>query len=77
MSNDNAIAPAFPIASVANANGEMQWGSDGLTKREYFAAMAMQGMLASETEASNYGHVSLLAEQAVKRADALLAELAK
>lgn len=49
----------------------------GLTKRELFAAMAMQGMLASETEASNYGHIGFLAESAVKRADALLAELAK
>lgn len=29
----------------------------GLTKRELFAAMAMQGMLAGETEESNYGHI--------------------
>lgn len=64
---NNSTACAFPTVG----------GDPGLTKRELFAAMAMQGMLASETEASNYGHIGFLAESAVKRADALLAELAK
>lgn len=50
---------------------------DGLTKRELFAAMAMQGMLASETASYNYGAQENLAVNAVKRADALLAELNK
>ncbi len=43
----------------------------GLTKREYFAAMAMQG-----TMTSGYS-VNMIAEIAVKMADALLAELEK
>lgn len=52
----------------------------GLTKREYFAAMAMQGMLSNgDTYSPINGE---LYEQAVARvartyADALLAELAK
>jgi hypothetical protein len=43
----------------------------GLTKREYFAAMAIQG-----TMTSSYT-VNMTAEIAVKMADALLAELEK
>jgi hypothetical protein len=42
----------------------------GLTKREYFAGLAMQGMLASDYR----GDIDIMA---VKFADALLAELRK
>ena len=49
----------------------------GLTKRELFAAMAMQGMLASETSSYNYGTDECLAENAVKKADSLINELNK
>jgi hypothetical protein len=42
----------------------------GLTKREYFAGLAMQGMLASDYR----GDINIMA---VKFADALLAELRK
>lgn len=45
----------------------------GLTKREYFAAMAMQGCLASGFQASMDKH----AESAVAAADALITELNK
>ena len=80
---DNSEAQAFPVA----------WGSAppilGMTKREYFAAMAMQGMCALQDD--RYWHKScgmtpeewqadILARDAahaVKTADALLAELAK
>lgn len=50
---------------------------ENITKRELFAAMAMQGLLAGETESYNFGHIGNLAEQAVKRADALIKELDK
>lgn len=43
----------------------------GLTKREYFAGLAMQGAMMS-----NYS-VNMIAETAVKMADALLKELDK
>lgn len=49
--------------------------SHGLTKREYFAAMAMQGFC-SNTEVGNM-ESKRIAEFAVDQADALLAELAK
>lgn len=48
----------------------------GLTKREYFAAMAMQGMLSNS--ALNYGdEFSAIAQKAVTCADILLSELDK
>ena len=43
----------------------------GLTKREYFAGLAMQGMAASDLTYEDIAHDS------VKMADALLAELDK
>lgn len=54
----------------------------GLTKREYFAAMAMQGMLANLNGALMKGgtktlHPNHISEMSVIHADALLAELDK
>lgn len=43
----------------------------GLTKREYFAGLAMQGMAASDLTFHDIAH------DAVKMADSLLAELEK
>jgi len=66
---------------TAKENGDLgaypteRWAA-GLTKRELFAAMAMEGWLASfgpEYEANCKG----VAEFSVKQSDALLAELAK
>ena len=48
------------------------WAQCGLTKRELFAAMAMQGM----TNNNNIT-VEIVAAWSVQYADALLAELAK
>lgn len=53
-----------------------------LSKREYFAGLAMQGMLVSESENYNYDYNyeegnNYLADKAVKIADALLNELSK
>lgn len=50
----------------------------GLTKRELFASMVLQGMAASNgTDGAYYSSASSTASQAVEWADALLAELAK
>lgn len=52
----------------------------GLTKREYFAAMAMQGLLACPmgTQFSDYVHSPTeCAMESVMFADALIAELEK
>lgn len=66
MSKDE---PAFPLAVPT----DFQWANSGITKREYFAAMAMAGRI-SFTGAGEY---ELCANHAVAHADALIAALAK
>lgn len=58
--------------STPDKNG---FGYQGLTKRELFAGMAMQGLLAKHGE-DDYP-AETLSQYARKHADALLAELAK
>jgi hypothetical protein len=60
----NGEKRAFPADEHTHTDG-------GLTKREYFAGLAMQGMARIE------GNVEDIAHDAVKIADALLAELRK
>ncbi len=73
MTNGNE--PMYPTTErnwVNQNDTEMVTGLfGGLTKREYFAAMAMQGLV------SYYGTGFERAEQAVKQADALISELNK
>jgi hypothetical protein len=57
-------SPAFPM-------GER--GHSGLSKREYFAAMAMQGFIASSEKINN----EILARWSVEIADVLLEKLEK
>lgn len=65
---------AFPF-NEKNDDGTHFVTVGGLTKREYFAAMAMQGLLATHKNLThNEVHV---AYWAVKNADVLIAELAK
>jgi hypothetical protein len=59
---------AFPLPE-----GPHNLGQNGLTKREYFAAMAMQGYLASERREMTHIH----AANAVNMADVLIEELNK
>lgn len=65
--NDAAYSRAGFYADVENC------GESGLTKREYFAALAMQGLCASITTA----FPDELAFDAVKLADAIINELNK
>lgn len=60
----NADEPAFPIQDNILEKG--------LTKREYFAAMAMQGILANPNWAMNEAYA---AEAAIAEADKLLKHL--
>lgn len=51
---------------------------DGLTKRELFAAMAMQGLISSNASMGDkFDPHGVIAIGAVKMANALIAELAK
>lgn len=80
----DASGYAFPVPSE---HGGVVPGSEGLTKREFFAALALQGLLAnpfiaercSKTGASAQDpyFATNAAESAVAHADALLEDLAK
>lgn len=69
--------PAFPIEDKFVLQGihpiKVE-GGRGLTKREYFAALAMQGTM-YETMTDQY--IRNAANNAVRIADALIAELEK
>lgn len=64
----NAAAPIHPIQDMNTHPGPL-----GLTKRELFAGMAMQGSFGFEDRRS----YEEMAQRCVNMADALLAELAK
>lgn len=68
----NSKEPAFPVA--AHHKDEIYVVEKyGLTKREYFAVMALSGLLARQARWAPH----LEADEAMKYADALLAELEK
>lgn len=75
---------AFSAFPAVNESGTVN--RDGLTKRELFAAMAMQGMLSDQGSGPYLSREELeagmtypktVAEMSVEYADALLAELAR
>lgn len=55
---------AFPI-----------WGSNGLSKREYFAALALQGIIANMADKIDGKTAMLAASAATDYADALISAL--
>lgn len=89
IANDGG--PAFPgIAGESgcgnqtrqtNSNGDEVWvnHNQGMTMRDHFAALAMQGECAAQSEDYNIGDaaIALVAEKAYKLADAMLLEREK
>lgn len=75
---NNGDTSAFPIF---DSNGEcLTFDCDGMTKREYFAAMAMQGLLANSfqdgiNEPLSHANNTQIAGMAVDQADCLLQAL--
>lgn len=69
---ENGNKPAFDY-SVAISTSEME-RMHGLTKREYFAGLAMQGLCAGRSE---YESIGCSVRYAVELADLLLKELEK
>lgn len=72
---DNGNKPAGPLV-------EPDWQSEwtayyGLTKREWFAGMAMQGLMANPREDISCLGPDAMADIAIDRADSLLTWLAK
>lgn len=82
--SDNKNLPAFPdtmrAAPQSYINQYPENWPTGLTKREYFAGLAMQGLMACNDKGGFNSIEDSCAEAAhfaVKAADALLAELSK
>lgn len=65
MADENASVPAFPVKSV-------MFYEHGLTKREYFASLAMQGLCAHDM---GFANRTTVADLAVEQADSLLTAL--
>ena len=70
----NADLPAMPTPDTYHPSGQIEFGNSGLTKREYLAAMAMQGLCANAIPGSHH-RPEVLTTDAVRYADALLREL--
>jgi len=73
--NDLGSQPAYPLEYSLVGEASRLRENRGLTKRELFAAMAMQGLLASERSDFAIKSEKDLAECAVLQADALLTAL--
>ena len=79
MKNGNMpITPIFDdqgaVRSLIDEQGFSEHAT-GLTKREYFAGLAMQGLIT--LKGSDCSDTDITAVQCVRMADALLAELSK
>lgn len=79
MTIKNGDSPSMPLmltsemVALIKSNPEQAGVASGTSKRELFAAMAMQGILAAD--ANNDVSYAECAEWAVKQADALLEAL--
>lgn len=63
---------AYPVVYDENLSVH-----SGLTKREYFAAMAMQGMCSNMDNANLQNSTIIVTSEAVRFADALIEQLNK
>jgi hypothetical protein len=67
MNDKNTGGPAFAVAELAN----IKW--EGMTLRDYFAAKAMQGIIASEQPGDEeFATLEMCARDAYKYADSML-----
>ena len=71
MSKENNGGPAFPVEYIAMdscGNERVQAQDFGMSLRDYFAAKAMQGLIA----AGRYEDYALMVKRAYEIADAML-----
>lgn len=72
MSNTNTGGPAFPYSALQHGGPTMYADSEGMTLRDYFAAKAMQGLLAQSQGTAIISPVEQAAEYAYAMANAML-----
>jgi hypothetical protein len=71
----NGNEPAFSKAAYNDPYFGLDASNEGLTKREYFAAIAMQGIITNKDGLDI--KIEYIVESAVDAADALIEELSK
>ena len=70
------LDPAFPVPGLNNLpNGDFIYPSGGMNLRSYFAAKAMQGLLACDATYKDKADPKALTRDAVAHADALIKAL--
>lgn len=69
--------PAFSKAAFYHPDGGADSPQEGLTIRQHFAAMAMQGLLSSSDAWASKSDMPELAKRSLYAADALIEELNK
>ena len=67
----NNGGPAFLVPDTHFQNGQVQYGSGGMTPRDYFAAKALQALVHATQTTTNVT-LMMVAEEAYLYADALL-----
>lgn len=77
MSDSAFPRPTWMNLDMSDRSAGTINGTSGLTKRELFAAMAMQAMMSIGDAFPRAGDFLLVAQVSIKYADTLLAELAK
>jgi len=76
--SENDGCAAFPHGDIEIGPNVAHWGERGMTLRDYFAAAALQGYLASFAGLEiGSPQVAGIAESAYDYADAMLAERSK
>ena len=73
--NTKSNEPVHPHVYPHPEFGHMHLMESGLTKREYFAAMALQGYISATPPESNWPSPNEAAKDAVEFADALIKAL--
>ena len=65
----------FPMQPFRKPNGDFDWGQEGITLRDYFAAAALMGIIAGNASKNiDFISKSLTAKDVYEMADAMLIE---
>jgi hypothetical protein len=76
MSTPHDGGPAFPVPDSHYANGQVQYGTCGMSLRQHFAGLAMAALLSREDTIANGAEELVhreLARLAYQQADAMIA----
>lgn len=69
----NDGGPAFPIADTVHSNGQVQYGTNGMSLRDYFAGQVLAGISANPREDYSETTREDKAVESYRQADAMIA----